>query len=190
MRRREFLLTGSVFVLSACQMSEPVVLADSGTFRVTSVRVGLGDPDRLQRRLDRWDIGVTKEQFAADVHSAVSRVLTASSKDGTRTVDLSLTLTDVSLDSSIPGMLQITLISPIPYSTIFSTVQITDARTGDLLVSRGFMGDDNPGTHTFSSTVRASFSGGKPAAQAYQDVVQGFADDLARQFRIGFDKTT
>lgn len=103
-------------------------------------------------------------------------------------MDLTLTLPDISLISSIPGPLQITLISPYPYSSIVSTVRITDARTGDLLVNQGFLGDDNPEAHTLSSTVNAGFSGGKTVAKAYRDTVYGFAEDLARQFQIRFDQ--
>ena len=188
MRRRNFLLAGTATFLASCQMTEPVVVAESSSFSVSSVSIGIADPDALQGNLDRWNVGVTKEQFAEDVRRAVTRTLKASSQAGSRPVALRLILTRISLDSTIPGPLQISLISPIPYSTILSEVHVTDAQTGELLVRRNFLGDDNPGAHTFSSTVRASFSGGKEASRAYQDVVAGFADDLARQFAIGFDK--
>ncbi len=190
MLRRPFNLILVASLLFGCQMTEPVVSADSSTFSVTSVKVALADPVSIDKRLARWDIGVTSERFVEDVRLATSQALRSPPEGGGRPVAVKLTLIDLTLDSTIPGLLQSPLITPYPYSRIVAEVQVHDAQSGELLIRRNFLGDDNPGEHTFGSTVRSSFSGGKSLPEAYQDVVNGFAEDLVRQFKVGFDKTT
>ncbi len=167
----------TLFMLGACTI-EVVEKMDAAEIRVIDVAVGYSDTDYIQRRLDSLELDVTPSQLASDLTVALRRELVGRSRPGNRPVNVTVDVTDISLWSTVPGLLQPGF-APA-FSQITAVVRSKDARTGELLLQRGFLGDDDEGEATFGDVFKSGFSGGKPKQQAYRDVVEGFAADLRR----------
>lgn len=179
MHRREVLILGAGLVLSGCVAEPAVQAANASELQVTSVGVALASPASIEEQLERWNIGVTKERLITDTRMALQRELALVSRNGKRQVSASFTLTEIKLDSAIPGLIKPVFVGL--FSTITGQLQIADARTGEVLIRRYVIGDDNPGDMTLGAAMKSGFSAGKPLLKAYTDVVDGFAEDVARE---------
>lgn len=178
MFRRNLIALSILLGLAACGGEQPVEKAKPGEMRVMSVSVGVADRAKIDKRLQTLKLDFDSDRLVGDVRSAVTRELTEASRAGTRPVVFTVEILDIGLNSTIPGVIKPSFI--YAFSQITARIRATDAQTGEVLVSRGFLGDDNPGDITFSGIVKDSFSGGKSKEKAYADVVQGFAEDLRR----------
>lgn len=178
MLRRNFIALFTLLALAACGGEPPVEKSKPGEMRVTSVSVGVADREKMDKRLQTLKLNFDSDRLVSDVSNAVTRELTEVSRTGQRPVAFSVEIVDIGLNSTIPGMIKPSFI--YAFSQITANILATDAQTGEVLIRRGFLGDDNKGDVTFRGILNDSFSGGKSKEQAYADLVQGFAQDLSR----------
>jgi len=189
MHRRYATLLLLAAPLAACNEDQgagakrPPTQADASDFRVAAIGVGFRRPEQMQQSLETINIGVTNEIFAADMRAALSQRLVDATKDRTRKVRVGVTIESLTLGSTVPALVRPSFVSV--YSEIYATVTIEDARTGEVLLKRVMIGDDNPGQTTFGGLMKDSFKGRKTAAQAYKDTVNGFAEDFYLELILG-----
>ncbi len=184
MDRRKFLLLSASTVVLGCETDTPVQAVSSSKLNFTSVSVDIGNRGLIDKNLAKWGLGVDSAKLASDVQQALSRQLASSSSSDARPVAARVTLNGIDLSSATPAVVRSGLIFPsvvLPYSGISGKLIISDAKTGEVLLSRGVFGDDVPGKVTLKSSTNSSFANAKPPQQAYSDVVNGFAEDVARE---------
>jgi hypothetical protein len=165
-----------ISVLAACGAKPSLDAKLASDLRVEAVTA---DVDGIATAAGLLPIlGIGRAQVEADIANALEKELVESSRTGTRPVIVDFRISTFLLpralfdDPRVSGS----------YGRVEGTLQIRDARTGEILVKDlYFSGNDNLGRHTIASSTQALFSPKIPLRQAYDRLLIGFPQDVWRQ---------
>ena len=169
MNRRSFLALAAAVTLSACAAP----LLEEGVaqqLKITSVSVDVSSIEGVKGR----KISKLPEQVRADIAAAVSGQLAAGSV-GTRPAKAQLSVKRVQLVS--PG--QSFLIGGS--STISGTLQVTDARTGEVILAPTDVVGTAKSGYALGGVIGAAVKANQTPEDDYKATVAGFAADVRKR---------